>query len=288
MNTALWMENITAHWIQASVLVTAGAALPALFGLRAPRPMLRCWQALLAACLPLPFAQPWLSRAALQSVVGTAQPAGAHEAILDRVSPLSLTDIVLAVIAAGIALRLAWFCLGLWNLYRCRRPAVLVDAAPFNVDKSRIGSLTSSRTRSRRQAAILVSQQVRGPVTFGFLRPVIMLPGNFSAMQPEQQRAVLQHELLHVERSDWLFTLLEELCRAVLWFHPAVWWLIARIRLVREQVVDQATIDLTHDRQSYVEALLSIASTPQSGAFAGAPLFLSTRHLHTRMAQITK
>jgi len=107
-------------------------------------------------------------------------------------------------------------------------------------------------------------------------------------MPREQQRAVLQHEVLHVERADWLFTVVEELCRSLLWFHPAVWWVIARVRLVREQVVDRATIDLTRDRQSYVEALLAIASTPRRGAFAGAPLFLSTRHLHARVARITK
>jgi len=112
MNTALWTENITAHWIQAAILVTAGAGLPALLGLRSPRPMLRYWQALLTACLLLPFAQPWLPRAAPRSVVGAVQPASVNVVMLDAGSMLSLTDIALAVIAAGIVLRLAWFCFG--------------------------------------------------------------------------------------------------------------------------------------------------------------------------------
>ena len=280
MNTVLWIENIAAHWMQATILVAAGVALPALFALRAPRTMLPYWQALLAACLLLPFTQPWLPHAAPRSVMGAVQSTGADEVIFDGVSVLALTDIALAVIAAGIVLRFVWFCLGLWNLHLYRRQAVPLEARLLVASPSRMGL--------RPRSAVFLSKQVRGPVTFGFLRPMVLLPNGFSALPHEQQRAILQHEFLHVERGDWLFTLLEELCRAMFWFHPAVWWLVARIRLVREQVVDQATIDLTRDRVSYVEALLAIARTPQQGAFAGAPLFLSTRHLHARVARIAK
>ena len=45
----------------------------------------------------------------------------------------------------------------------------------------------------------------------------------------------------------------------MLWFHPAIWWLIGRIRLTREQVVDQAAIRLTDSKERYVESLLAVA-----------------------------
>jgi beta-lactamase regulating signal transducer with metallopeptidase domain len=58
-------------------------------------------------------------------------------------------------------------------------------------------------------------------------------------MSPYVQEAIACHELVHVRRRDWLREIFEEAVVAVLWFHPAVWMLIGRIRLAREQVVDE-------------------------------------------------
>ena len=51
----------------------------------------------------------------------------------------------------------------------------------------------------------------------------------------------------------------EELLRSLLWFHPCVWWLLGRIQLCREQVVDADTIALTEDREVYLETLIAFA-----------------------------
>ena len=42
---------------------------------------------------------------------------------------------------------------------------------------------------------------------------------------------------------DWLFTVVEELVRAVFWFHPAIWWLLGEIQLAREQAVDREVVE---------------------------------------------
>jgi beta-lactamase regulating signal transducer with metallopeptidase domain len=54
----------------------------------------------------------------------------------------------------------------------------------------------------------------------------------------------------------------EEIVKAALWFHPAVLWLIARVRLAREEVVDELTVLATAQRRAYIEALLVFADTP--------------------------
>ena len=64
-------------------------------------------------------------------------------------------------------------------------------------------------------------------------------------MNPETQEAILCHELIHVRRKDWTFTVLEEVILAALWFHPAAWWLVSQIRLAREQMVDLEVILIT-------------------------------------------
>jgi TonB family protein len=72
----------------------------------------------------------------------------------------------------------------------------------------------------------------------------------------------------------------------VLWFHPAVWWLIGRIQLTREQVVDQAVIGLTESRERYVEALLAVAIAKSPGVLTPASAFLRRSALKKRVAQI--
>ena len=71
-----------------------------------------------------------------------------------------------------------------------------------------------------------------------------------------------------------------------MWFHPAVWWLLGQIQLTREQVVDEAVIEHTGDRNRYLDALLAIASLRLRADLAPAPLFLKKRHLRQRVESI--
>jgi beta-lactamase regulating signal transducer with metallopeptidase domain len=68
--------------------------------------------------------------------------------------------------------------------------------------------------------------------------PAELLPRWFFELLAAQQKIIACHELLHVARRDWAWALTEELILAVLWFHPAIWWVVKNIRLSREQAVD--------------------------------------------------
>jgi hypothetical protein len=102
------------------------------------------------------------------------------------------------------------------------------------------------------------------------------------------QAAIACHELLHVRRHDWAQHLAEEILRATLWFHPAIAWLIARVRLAREQVVDLEVIRLTQERKPYLEALLEFATGRSRIAAIPAPPFLVERQLAERVALMLK
>jgi hypothetical protein len=124
-------------------------------------------------------------------------------------------------------------------------------------------------------------------VTFGFTAPVILLPARFPAMDVRFQSAIACHELLHVRRRDWAHHLLEEVIRAIFWFHPAIAWLIARVRLAREQVVDLEVIELTNARKTYLQALLEFTAG-RAAAPIPAPPFLVERQLAERVALMLK
>jgi len=98
--------------------------------------------------------------------------------------------------------------------------------------------------------------------------------------------AIACHELIHVVRRDWLFVMAEELIRAAFWFHPAVWFVLSRIQLAREQVVDREVIRLTRDRDRYLDALVAVAEQKIQPDLAPAPLFLRKRQLARRVAAV--
>jgi TonB family protein len=96
------------------------------------------------------------------------------------------------------------------------------------------------------------------------------------------------HELLHVRRHDWLATLAEEALATVLWFHPAVHFLVARIRLAREASVDEAVVRALGAREVYLEALVEMARQLLPQRAVPAVLLLGERHLRHRVELLLK
>ena len=108
-------------------------------------------------------------------------------------------------------------------------------------------------------------------------RPVVLLPRRFDELTHDAKRAVACHELLHIKRRDWLWTVLEAHVRALFWFHPAVWWLLDRVQLLREQVIDQLVVERTSTPRDYMLALMMFADGKRPTALSSA--FLRRRHL---------
>ncbi len=125
-------------------------------------------------------------------------------------------------------------------------------------------------------------------MTYGWLRPSILLPTRVLALPPALREPIACHELIHVNRRDWLFVIAEEFLRSALWFHPAVWFVLSRIQLAREQVVDREVVRLTENRDSYLDALVAVAEQSLLSDLAPAPLFLRKRQLAERVKEVLK
>ena len=188
----------------------------------------------------------------------------------------STRDAVGIALALGAALRIGWLALGLLRLRRLGRSGRGTITTDDYGDLQRVMQV---------EADVRWVDTVRQPVTFGLRRPVVLLPSSLDALPADVCRAVVAHELWHVRRRDWAWVIVEETVRSVLWFNPAMWWLISRIQNCREEVVDELTVLTTNARRSYLEALLAFADKPRS--FPATP-FAQRRHLFTRMLLVSK
>ncbi len=103
---------------------------------------------------------------------------------------------------------------------------------------------------------VLKNEAIRIPVTWGILRHVILLPNDFEELPVECRRAVLTHELNHIERSDFLIRALTEIVCAVLWFQPLVWIVRRQLREEQERVADDRVLEMGEKPSNYAKLLL--------------------------------
>jgi TonB family protein len=275
------LPDLVAYSAQVACVVAIGAALAALIRIDAAGVRYIYWRALLALCLVLPWLQvrrsivvpmtasPGFASASSPSVPALAAAASMPDAATDWVA------FVAGILIAGMVFRLLRVGIGLWRLGRLRQAGRL---APMSAAFDEAQELV----RARAEIRYVPSGQ---PVTFGFRCPVVLLPEMLRTQSEAIQRVVLCHELFHVRRRDWIWVVAEEIVKAALWFHPAVWWLISRVRQAREEVVDELTVLATSERRAYIEALLVFADAPIQ---APAAAFARRRHLFQRMVLVSK
>lgn len=274
----LALPNLLAYSLQVAAIVVLGTALSAVTRIDVPGARYLFWRGLFALCLLLPLLQgrqapPPAAGASVSVETGIAVSVAPDEPA-DRA--FDWTGLVLPVIGAGAAVRLGWLAICLARLRRLRRRGERARACEEHDELQRIIGV---------RCEIRVVDRLRQPVTFGLLRPVILLPGALAAAPADVRRAVVSHELFHVKRRDWGWLLAEELVCAALWFNPAVWWLVSQVQSARELVVDELAVLATGRRRAYVEALMAFADET---SLAPVAAFGGRRQLFHRIVMLSK
>ena len=184
---------------------------------------------------------------------GSALKGGALWSI--TLSGLWATYIVLAWAAiSGVGLfRIA---LGLWQLRKLRSGAEIIDTASLHPALRN----TLSEFDLSRRVRIAVSEKLTVPAAIGFFRPMIMLPKwALRELSEAELNSILIHELAHLQRRDDWTNLVQKVLGALLFFHPAVWWVERQLSFEREMACDEVVLSHTSNPRAYAECLVTVA-----------------------------
>ena len=166
----------------------------------------------------------------------------------DGILPLGVGLWLLGVAMMSLRLASGWA----WLQWLRRRP----DTVPASDDIQLRLLRLCQRMKLASNIRILLCEKVSGPTVMGWLRPVILLPSAaLLGMPPDQMELVLAHELAHILRHDFAINLLQSCVEVLLFYHPAVWWVSAKIRQERELCCDDLAVRMTGDALDYAAAL---------------------------------
>jgi beta-lactamase regulating signal transducer with metallopeptidase domain len=180
--------------------------------------------------------------------------------------PRGAAALALAVVLlVGTFLAGAAFFLGRWLLGHVALARLLRRAGPVPEALDRL----FRDMLPGRPPRLLVSRDLRVPISCGLLRPTIVLPaGLCEPAAADKLRWVLGHELTHLQRRDAWSGLLLGLGQAVYFYVPCFWWLRRQVRLCQEYVADAAAVERGVPPADYAEFLLSLV--PASAVPAAA------------------
>jgi D-alanyl-D-alanine endopeptidase (penicillin-binding protein 7) len=244
--SALGWALLNFVWQGLLIAALAGGLL-ALLGKANPRGRYLVCACALLACLGLPLAHLlWLLGAgqAMPAATAPALPAWLQSLAGQLPALVAAWSVGLGLMALRLSAGLAWVSL-------MRRRCMPAPAAW----QLRLDAL-ALRLGIQGQVSLGVLPELSGPVTVGFLRPLVLMPAALlSGMPAPLLEALLAHELAHVRRWDYLANLLQSLVESLLFFHPAVWWLSGQLRDAREEVADALAAQALGDPRRMAMAL---------------------------------
>jgi beta-lactamase regulating signal transducer with metallopeptidase domain/Flp pilus assembly protein TadD len=192
---------------------------------------------------------------------------------------------MLAIWASGFCFSLVWLGIGLQRVRRMtQRATVLADQDLMLLARNVAGEYGLSR-----RIRLLTSDELSTPITWGWLRPVIVVPESASAWSLERWRVVLLHEIAHIRRSDWLVQMMAHCVCAFHWFNPLAWWSHRRLTVERERACDEEVLSRGMQASRYATHLLEIARQMCSGRGGGITALGMARrvsHLEWRLRSI--
>ena len=277
------LEILTQCAWKGSILLLAGFAAGAMLRHRSAALRHTVWTACFAALLTLPAAilvmPHWgvFGHPGKPAIPAPAGPLATVEVIATSAQPVAATpvNVPLLVWMAGAGMVAVWFLLGtLRTSWMVRR------AAPSSIDPAQAATLGI-----RRRVRVLDSDATPMPLTWGLLRPVVVLPKGAAEWPEARLRSVMLHELTHVRRWDLLAQGIAQAACCFYWFHPLAWIAARQLRKEREQACDDAVLARGIPAPEYAGHLMDLvrAMAARRNTWTHAPAMAEISGLEARV-----
>jgi beta-lactamase regulating signal transducer with metallopeptidase domain len=188
--------------------------------------------------------------------------------------------------SAGALLILLRLGLGLVRAYRLTREARPLGGASWRLLIDRF----LARVELRRPVRLRSHDGVSVPLTWGLLRPVILMPDGTESWSEDERSTALFHELSHVKRLDFLVLLLVRLSLALYWLNPLSWAVFRALRREQEKACDELVLRAGIKPSTYAASLLRFR-TRRGGRLSPSAALLGLfgrSRLNERLAAILK
>jgi TonB family protein len=281
MNASAWLMEIA--W--KSTLIMAAAFAAARIMRRAPAAMRHfVWTTALTVLLLLPFVSGFGPRWAPPAVAGNRMASPAPTSNITVVVRATRTPTAPRVpysllYGFGALLAMARFAAGIARTRKLARNGRLAVYAAAMIDELR------PSLGIRRDVRAIQTAGAEVPMTWGILRPLVLLPDTARIWPEQRLHAVLLHELVHVRRNDLLAQLLAQAACCLYWFNPLVWLAARELRKEREAACDDAVLNRGLDAADYAGHLMEMARSmvARQSSLADAPAMAETSDLESRV-----
>lgn len=137
---------------------------------------------------------------------------GLSEAMVQRTESISILSVIWL---AGLLLCFGFFAVSYIKCYREFRFSLPVENDILEAWKE--------KHPLKRSLSIWQTETIAAPLSYGVIRPVILMPKNTEWKNIYQLRYVLEHEYVHIRRLDMLTKLIMIAAVCIHWFNPLVW-----------------------------------------------------------------
>jgi len=194
-------------------------------------------------------------------------------------SGMTASALLWTVWGAGALLCLLPVLAGTWHLRALRRSGS--SCARGDALLRRL----SAEAGLNRSIAVRVHESIPGPMTYGALRPVVLMPLDAESWSDDALSRAMIHELEHVRRGDWLSQYMARIVGALYWFHPLVWMARRRLNLEAERACDDAVLRRS-EATAYAHQLVLLAERLASTATPPLLAMAACRDLSTRVRAV--
>ena len=132
---------------------------------------------------------------------------------------------------AGITCLLLRILSGLLGVKKLTKNGILMKKYPWEY----LLTIFCSQNSLKRKVNLIKNHKVKTPMTYGILKPVVLMPPGSESWPLNQCSPILFHELFHIKRGDFLIKLLGWIACTIFWFNPLTWIVFKKLKIEQEK-----------------------------------------------------